>query len=235
MTANHLSIDDAVDRICGSSRSTLILDSCVVLDVIRTPFRGEVPNETVDRAVQIAGKTENIELIVASIVPGEVITNITNVTADLQKQSKRLVDLSRDHETACKALGLRTHAELKHGSYSELSDELQKLAQRLVDAAIVFAAEDSIKLRAFDRSNQRLPPSTKGNQAKDCQIYEEVLEFSRRMRNKEYSHKIVFCTSNKNDYCQPNGHPLKTLANELAVVNVDFTTDLPWACSILGL
>lgn len=235
MIASPQPIDGVVREIERSGLPTLIFDSCVALDIVRAPFRREIPNETVVRAAQIVGGAALVELVIASLVPQEVAANLPAVTAELQKHCERLVEHAADADTACAALGVPTRSGLSRVSYVDLMVRLPELANQLIGKARVLAAQDAIELRAYRRAVDRKPPSTRGNQGKDCQVYEETLELSRQLRALGYAEKIVFCSSNTQDYCEPRAVPHSELAPELAAVGVSFTTNLPWACSELGL
>lgn len=229
------SIDEAAAQITGSGLPVLVLDTCILLDVVRAPFRDEVPNKTVARAVQLHDSTAAVELVVASIVPREIDDNLAGVSTELRRHCERLITHASDADTACAAINLQRQSALSRSSYTELILELPRLAEQLVNRATVLQAEDAIELKAHRRTVDRRPPSSRIDQGKDCQIYEEMLDLARRARASNHAEKIAFCTSNTRDYCEQEAVPHPDLAAELATVNVTFTTNLPWACAELGL
>src|SRR5207237_5980201 len=83
-----------------------------------------------------------------------------------------------------------------------LAERLHDLSRRLLDAAVRLDPDHDCILRAYGRAISYTPPSLKGGEVKDSTIIEECLEVSRRLRAAGFTRKRVFCTSNKNDYCE---------------------------------
>jgi hypothetical protein len=64
---------------------------------------------------------------------------------------------------------------------------------------------------------------------KDSTIVEECLEVSRQLQAAGFSPKRVFCTSNRNDYCEKGSRLHSTLAADFGAAGLGFATSLPWA------
>lgn len=238
MNGSSRSIGELADHVAEKDLPLLFLDTCALLDVIRAPFRHDDANETIatiSGAMQLADRQDEFVLAVSSIVPGEFRAHFSRVTDELTSHCQSLIDEITAMDALFKSLGLQTHLPIPHNSYRELESRLRQLAKRLLANAFILKPEDSIELKAFRRSKGRIPPGQRRDQDKDCQIFEECLEASRLLRNENHSGRIVFCTSNRRDYCAVRSVPHPEITKELDSVNVTFTTNLPWACAELGL
>jgi hypothetical protein len=78
-----------------------------------------------------------------------------------------------------------------------------------------------------------IAPSSKGKpEYKDCHIVEHFLELARMLRSGGLTEKIVFVSSNTEDYGKgPDGRP--PLDAEFRAVQLQFVTDIAWAESQL--
>jgi hypothetical protein len=117
---------------------------------------------------------------------------------------------------------------------SGLAARLHDLSRQLVQAAVVLDRHPDTVARAYDRvAVTRRRPCRKGGELKDCTIFEECLEVCRLLRASGFGKKIVFCSSNIDDYCAPGLIPHPDVAGDCAAVGLVFTTNLPWAVTEL--
>ncbi len=227
-----MSIADAATQVSASGMPVLFLDTCSILDVIRAPARGLV------RCVESA--TELLELatasrcnfVVGSFVPGEwndhqqeVLDLVTTHLDKMQAQAAHFHDL-------CSHLNLPiTFAHPEYPS-SGLAAQLHALSANLLAASLVLDRANDTMARAYERvAVTRRRPCRKGGELKDCTIFEECLEVCRQARGNGFTRKLVFCTSNTDDYCAPGVTPHLDVATDCAAVGLIFTTNLPWALS----
>ena len=116
----------------------------------------------------------------------------------------------------------------------DISQELPKLVMNIDALAICIKSDQASNLAAIDRVAKNLPPSKKGQQSKDCLIIEHIYSLSRRLRSDGFQGKMVFVSSNTNDYChQGILHP--EIKNEFDQLDIEFTTNLTWAKSIIKI
>ena len=73
------------------------------------------------------------------------------------------------------------------------------------------------------------PARSGRNNAKDCVIYEEVLHIAELLRSAKFDKRIVFASSNTQEYCDDNKSPCQSIEAELDENNVIFTSSLNWA------
>ena len=83
-----------------------------------------------------------------------------------------------------------------------MAERLHDLSRQLMDGAPGLNRIKTASSGLTGRASNYTPPSLKGGEVKDSTIIEEYLEVSRRLRTAAFSPKRVFCTSNKNDYCE---------------------------------
>lgn len=249
MSGNSRSMLELADHVIEKDLPLLFLDTCALLDIIRAPFRhdkAEDAIQTISGAVQLVDRQDEFVLAISSIISDEFHANRSKVAGELTKHCRSLIDGMTMIDGLLAILGLQAHrlspddSMLKFESrlgelMLKLESRLGKLADQLLANAMKFDQEDAIKLKAFDRLAARIPPGHRGDQGKDCLVFEELLEFSRLAREKNHRGKIVFCTSNTKDYCtfRSDAHP--EIVSELDPVNVTFTTKLSWAFDELNL
>jgi hypothetical protein len=110
-----------------------------------------------------------------------------------------------------------------------LAERLHDVSHGLLNAALRLEPDQDCIIRAHGRATNYIAPSMTGGEVKDSTIIEECLEVSRRLRAAGFSPKRVFCTSNKNDYCEKGSRLHSSLAADFGSAGLGFATSLPWA------
>jgi len=227
------SIADAFAQTHATGLPVLFADTCSLVDVIRAPIRPSKLRGCV------AGATELLQLltvppfrcvlVAASFVRGEWQTHAPHTTDDLKKHLTGLDEWATEFHDSCALLGLGpSFGRPTYGGVG-LADGLHNLSKQLLDSAIHLDAHNDTNMKAFDRAINCIPPSRKGGEVKDCTIIEECLEVCRQLRAGGFARKLVFCTSNTDDYCESGSDLLPGLAVDFSLVGLGFTTNLPWA------
>lgn len=226
------SIDAVASQILGAGVPVLFLDTCILLDVIRSTSRC-LPHYT-ERASALLTRATSAPpdclIIISSIVPQEWRAHAQGVTDEVNRHLAKMQEQSSHLHDACDVLGI--DPDFGRASYESLglAERLRDLAGQLLNAAIGLDADDVSKAKAGDRIINKIPPSRKGGEFKDCVILEESLAVCQRLQAAGFERKRVYCTSNTDDYCESKRlHP--ALAVEFAAVGLTFTTNLPWAVS----
>lgn len=213
-------------------RPALFLDTCILLDIIRTTYRC-LGTDYIQRAVELrtllTSNPPQCALIVASMVPKEWSDNAPNVKDEVQTHLKKIQDQAEHFHDACAALGMALPFGRPFYPRVGLADGLYDLSKALLDGSIHLDPDTGCASRAVGRVVARRPPSKQGGEVKDCVIVEESLELTMILRANGFARKCVFCTSNTGDYCDPRGRLDPTLAAEFAAVGMTFTANLPWA------
>lgn len=238
MNSNARSILELADHVVEKDLPLLFLDTCTLLDVIRAPLRCDVAEDAtamIAGAMRLVDRQDEFVSAVSSIVPEEFCANRSKVAGELTEYCRPLIKGMATINSISTTLGLQAPPPISDDSILEFESRLGGLADQLLANAFELEQEDTIKVKAFDRLAARIPPGYRGDQVKDCLIFEELIEFSRRARDKNYLGRIVFCTSNTKDYCESRSNAYPEITSELGSVNVTFTTKLSWAFAELNL
>jgi hypothetical protein len=225
------SIDEAVRQITASGAPVLFLDTCILLDIIRSTERC-LKNYTTS-ASELLRLTSNAPptclLVASSIVFEEWAANVQRVTNETIRHLNKMEEQSSHFHTACQEMGVAVPFGRAGYAQVGLAEMLRNLSDQVLNKALRLDRDNEIWARALARVVDNLPPSRKGGEVKDCAIIEECLAVCGLLRAAGFTGKRVFCTSNTEDYCEAGGKPHPSLANEFTVNQLTFTTNLPWA------
>jgi hypothetical protein len=236
MSATHVSTSDAVHTILGQTGHVLICDTCALLDIIRLPVRQKSSTRT--RSLLTAASSisdmaggSGVHLLLPPPVPEEWRDHAERVTSDTEKWAKDLADRYAVMEVVTNHFGNGLPSlDFQPGT---LARHLHDLGSQLVTNGIATPKADDPALRANDRAAAYIPPASKGA-IKDCIVYEHMLDLVARLREKGYSGRCVFLTSNIRDFCDDRGNPKSPLDAELGRLSVTLCTSWDWARSELG-
>src|SRR5262249_46464798 len=133
------SVVDVVSTASAAGVPILFLDTCVLLDIIRAPFRN-LP-QCVEGAVRLEGLSAATPpactIVVASFVPGEWAKHDGDTTEELRRHLHNLDEHARQFHEACAHLSLTVpFAQAAYGSLP-LAGELSSLSHRLLGRALV--------------------------------------------------------------------------------------------------
>lgn len=227
-----VSIAHAVAQLHAAALPVLFLDTCSLVDVIRAPMRPKQLKHCVQVAVElrqlISVAPIRCRLVAASFVRGEWQSHAEAERQNLQKHLADMDEFAAGFHATCSHLGMSPTIGTPDFSNSGLPDSLFNLSQQLLGSAIHLDAQDDTNMRAFGRAIKCTPPSKKGGEVKDCTITEECLGVCRQLRAAGFAQRLVFCSSNTDDYCDgKNLHP--TIAIDFVPVGLAFAKTLPWA------
>jgi hypothetical protein len=171
--------------------------------------------------------------VVGSFVPGEWSAHAQTVLDELTRHLDRM-DRQADHfHGLCGHLGIALGFGRPRYAPSGLANRLHDLSRQLLHAAVDLDAHPDTNARAYTRVVTKRRPCRKGGELKDCTIFEECLEVCRQVRSSSFAGKLIFCSSNTEDYCTPGVIPHPEVAADCSTVGLLFTTNLPWAVSEL--
>jgi hypothetical protein len=225
------SIDEVAERIAAAGAPALFLDTCILLDIIRSTHRC-LPNYAA-RASELLTLASKVPptcvVIVSSIVPHEWNTNAKSVTDDVDRHMIEMEEQSLHFHDACQALDISVPFGRANYGHWGLVEKLRNLSQNILDRAIHLDADHESRVRAVERVISNRPPSRNRGEVKDCAIIEECLAICRGSDAAGFAGKRVFCTSNTRDYCETGGRLHPALDTEFAACNLTFTTNLAWA------
>jgi hypothetical protein len=156
----------------------------------------------------------------------EWTNNIANVKQELEREIKKLERIQKDFIIATNVILKIEHIHNQEITSLNLHNHLENLSLNLLNHCLMLKREDSHSINAMHRVEKNIPPSKKGEQSKDCLIFEAFLDISKKLRILGYSGKIYFVTSNSNDYGKAN-NPL--IIDDLNKINATLIDNLSWA------
>jgi hypothetical protein len=225
-------IADTVTLITSNPAPVVLLDSCVLLDVVRAPLRntpGEV--RVASQFLASVGKVpKSVYLIIGSPTPTEWNDHIDETVRDCTTAVNSCNALAE----VCGYLALPGVAALPPAALG-LPGLLRQLSSDLLAAAIDLDYHAAGLGRAVDREvASRLPARRGGKGAKDAVILEHALEATGQLRAAGFAGTCVFTSSNTSDFAAPtltDVHPL--LDPDFASRNLLYATSLTHCESLL--
>lgn len=200
-------IADIVTAVTTTPAPVLFLDTCVLLDVVRSPIRNKASEvEFARQFLACAQKSpKTVHLLVASPIPIEWTTNRVSGVNDCTTALQACNAVS----SICIQLGLPPVPVLP-AAVLTMPHRLEQLASDLL-AACATIEDDPVALgRAVDRIfNSRHPvkrPHSQG--AKDAVILEHAVETTVALRGAGFTGICLFVSSNTKDFADPNATSL---------------------------
>ncbi len=226
-----ISIKEACERIADLPAPILFLDTCIFLDIIRTPHRDNIPYDNISSALAIANLSNDnppkLWLITNETVHGELEANIENVKIELLREIKKQEE---KREKLINCVNILFNKEFPYGqklARLQLDDHLENFSKNIMQKCLVAQIEDTHSVKAMHRVRKCLPPARKGKQeAKDCEILEAFLDLAKQIRANGVTEKIFFITSNTDDYGKPDSLRVKDEFNQ---INAGYINNLSWA------
>ena len=225
-------IEAAADRVVAADLPVLFVDTCVLLDVIRSIKRRYANCAAQARGLLIAATVapQQCVLIVSHLVQHEWAVHQQELLDEATRHLNEMADQSGHFHDACGVFGTAPGFERANYAAHKIASHLHDLSRQLLNCGIILDPDNECSGRAMHRVKHNIPPSKKGGEAKDCTILEEYLAVSRRLHSAGFQRKKVFCTSNTSDYCEvgDRGGIHADLALEFATIGLRFTSNLGW-------
>lgn len=180
----------------------LMLDTCVLLDIIRDITRQDVRLHNVKAAMAMLQASESgmdLVVLMAEQVSTELRDNMPNVEegAKISLEIFR-VQAMRVDQVAAEFGAVGTMAT------SHLADHVARARETMARwerVSLPAVPSPSVPARAIHRVVNAIAPSRKAKDStKDCLIVETYLEAAAQMRAASFTGKIVFGSSNTDDY-----------------------------------
>ena len=230
----RISYADACSAISGEPSAILYLDTCVFLDIVRSPVRESIDSDSARFAQSLIGRSSSnprsLWLVTSATVEIEWQENIDGVFEEVEREILKLESRRRHLLSAANAA---TNTQYQHGqieSVLDLAKKLKFVSKSLLDACAIVTPEDSHLLGAMNRV-KHLPPAKRGKaEPKDCEIYELFLGLCRELRTRGVANDFVFSSSNTKEYGQENSGGIRP---ELTSVGAKYASNLAWAEAVL--
>ena len=172
MTA--LSCDDLVAQVIKADSPLLLLDTCIILDIVRAPIREqmsihdiEAVHTVIDRPVQ---SPSSVFLVIAKQVEDEFLEYIDAIEEEthtgLQKAQDRFTGILKRMGALSSVNHVPSIIELSSLGFPAKG---RQLAEQIVQTSIILAEHDDEVVKAYHRVKLAKPPATKAKQSvKDC-------------------------------------------------------------------
>ena len=232
--------EDIMARLIASDVPILLPDTCILLDLVRSPRRPEVTVGSITaarRLVNAITMDQTITCILIDQIRDELIRNRPDIQEDADKgvtklegELRRIADWTTGQEIAADVDVSHMRAGILHA---------RTLLDNWVLAASTINATQDHRARAGLRIGQARAPSRRGKDSyADCLIVEASIAIARTLRSSGYGHTILFASSNLEDFCDRSSRGLRDeLAEDFGEDGVDITyaRNLEEAAYRLGL
>lgn len=229
-----LSSEDISRRILEFSAPIIFIDTCIFLDILRSPYRDNISVDAIASALNLIKMSESnprkVWLLTNEMVHGEWGENIANVKQELEKEVKKL-EHTREQLVIAASVILEIKPAHGHKMTSlNLHGHLENLSRNFLSHCLIIKQEDSHSIKAMHRVQKCLAPAKKGKpEPKDCLIFEAFLDISEKVRKLGYTKEIYFVTSNSSDYGKANN---LFIIDELNGINATLIDNLQWALAV---
>jgi len=216
----------------------LMLDTCVLLDVIRDITRPDVHLHNVKAAMAMLQASESgkdLVVLMAEQVSTELRENLPNV----EKGAKTSLEMFRTQAIRVDQVAAEFGA-VGTMATSHLADHVaraRKTMARWERVSLPAVPSSSVPARAIHRVVDAIAPSRKGKDStRDCLIFETYLEAAAQIRAASFTGKIVFGSSNVDDYVDKGTRKLHlVLETEFASHSMEYGMNFGSMQHLLGI
>jgi len=216
----------------------LMLDTCVLLDVVRDITRPDVQLHNVKAAMAMLQAVESgtdLVVLMAKQVSTELQCNLPDVEKDAEASLEKFRAQAQRVDYVAAEFGAVGAMATSH-----LIDHVAR-ARSTMDrwerAALRVAPGPGVPAKAIHRVVNAIAPSRKGKDStKDCLIVETYLEAAAQLRGASFTGKIVFGSSNTDDYVDKASRKLHpVLDNEFASQTMQYGMNFGSMKHLLGI
>ena len=220
---------NSLDELATANLPVLLPDTCILLDVIRSPLRVTADAKAIQATqllISAISETGNVGCIVARQVFDEHQENKGNVISETTNELKELQDKIKRIDGWCSALGLPSHTDISH--YLGRISLVDGLVKKWISGSIIVETTDQIAGNAHRRVMEPKTPARPGKEAfKDCVVIETYLQAARDLRKQGHKDRIVFASSNTKEFVERPSSSLKPdIAAEFKELRIDYARAL---------
>lgn len=227
-----------LDAVVARGAPVLLVDTCVLLDIIRDVTRKDVQAHHLIAAAALLTAAENgndLTVIVADQVRTELAENQHSVEQEARSGLTKFQDQVKRINQVAAQFGAATTIDT-----TCLADHVARtvaVLQRWTQVAIAAPAGAEVAGRAMHRVLRAVTPSRKGKEsAKDCVVVESYLEVACALRAAGFTGRIVFASSNTDEYHDGGTNTLHArLRADFEVHAIDYAPNFGAAKHSLGL
>lgn len=221
-------IEEAEQSIRSLGLPVMMLDTCVLLDIIRAPIRNDAASlkAALKLLTRMLAAPASVQLVVTYMVMKEWADNSLLVRDEVLGKVRQLNEQIDVAHEVCAVAGISTGLKSIYDG-NAIASQLQQVSTKLLNSAIIVEKDANCSANAYERVVNNVPPARKGGQLKDCDIVEHYLTLSEKLTSSHFVPKRLFVSSNTKDYCQ-DGRLHSTLQAEFSRVGLAFATNLSW-------
>ncbi len=226
-------ISAVVGEILSSPAPVVLWDTCALLDIIRAVYRNDVDTRSVDRAhrllLRVTANPREAWSLASEIVEQEFRRHESIVETRLETLLKALDSCASD-------LRRSGRYTLNYSVTAPIASSLHDLSVDLLSNTEIVALDPVCDRRAAFRMAAVVPPcrSRGSNSSADCRIIEHYLEIAKQLTAAGFPFRVVFVSSNKNDYGEPKNIKY-VLGVEFAAAKLEYVKDAHSAAALLGI
>jgi hypothetical protein len=221
--------------IVGDRRSAIVVDACAALDLLRLPNRSQSPQAAARAISALTAITNDANdpsggslVVLPPPVLLEIASNKVTVMEERKKSITKAINSLMIYHELQKVSLQSSSINLPLEELEQVEIKLEQALQELISCATVLTESNTAMSKAMERVVRNDAPATKGGQAKDCMIVEHLLEVAPKL-TAAGCQKIVFISSNTNDYCESPPTVREPLATEFSSLGISFVTSWEWA------
>ncbi len=192
----------------SSPTPLLLLDTCMLLDIIRAPVRENIGTHDVAAILTLIARNSAAPQILNFAVTQQVIEEYKNHVDEVEKETRYLLDKfinqTNDMLSAVMAFntGISLPAPLQMAT-QDIATSLRAIADGILQRCLTIPHTIDDSHLALGRVQQAKPPATRAKQSvKDCLIIVGVFRYVSAERATGVLGKAVFASSNTSDYHQ---------------------------------
>jgi len=227
-------IEAVLDDLARETNPILLVDTCSLLDVIRSPCRNAVTEHLLKAVLRVEEAVDagRLALCAAAVTRDEWARNVEQVVLEVEREQRRIDDGIVRFVAAARLAG--RSAESREGvGILEVPARVHASSERLLRKTTLIAASDEIKTAAFKRLYEGTPPARRGSDGVgDCTIFETLLALGRGL---DHARVKVFLTSNTKDFADDDGAVHPKLFSEVEAIGARIVFDWGWAAKELGI
>ncbi|MBD1878197.1 PIN domain-containing protein [Coleofasciculus sp. FACHB-T130] len=231
-----VTILDAAQYIAVSPAPVVLIDTCTVLDVIRAPQRESthIISAASNMTSRASVNPKQLWVVATELIDNEWKDNCQKVEDELTVHIKKIDSQHSNLRIAATYFHpVNLVKPLTLGGL-KLPMHLRRVAQSLLDSAVLIADDGNYIIRARNRVRRGEPPAQKGKQEyKDCEIIEHYLAFCKELRDKGFREKCVFTSSNTQDYCDSKKKLHLSLQTDFDALGLEYARDIAHAYSLV--
>lgn len=229
---------DSLEAIAQANVPVFLPDTCILLDLLRSPRR-----DNVDGNAMLSGKairdgvveSEAIGCVIVEQVRNELNENLETVREDTNSALRKLRDEIARIDKWSEALGHASQTQIGH--FLTRVPVAEAVMADILGAALTHAITPDLTYRAMARVTQRRTPAKLGKDSiKDCVVIESYLEAATQIRALGHTGDIVFASSNTKEFLSGTPSALNTdIAAEFAALGIQYSRALHETRHLLGL